>query len=161
MSTFRKKATALGAILLITLSLASVTLVAAREEDAEKEVKPDSLKPAARAVLEEHTKGATDIKVAEESDDGFTMYEADYKVNGVLHSVVLTEAGAIVETEEGIAPSSLPAEVTSAFKKAHPSTEIDEAVQVTSHYFELQYKLKGKDKEDKLYANGKTVEMED
>lgn len=161
MSTTYKKTTLVGVALLLALSLASATLVAAREADTEKKVTLESLKPAVRSVLDEHVKGATDIEIVEESDDGFTVYEADYKVNGVLHSISLTDGGAVVETEDGIAPAALPAEVVSAFKKAHPDAQISEAVQVTSHYYELQYKVKGKEKEDKLYANGKTVELED
>src|SRR5258705_10682025 len=87
-------------------------------QNSEKPVKMKDLPEAVRKTVQEQSKGATLRGLAKEVEDGKTFYEAELKINGHNKDVLIDPSGAVVEIEEQVVLSSLPAEVQATIKKA-------------------------------------------
>src|SRR5712691_9123528 len=84
----------------------------------EKKVKMKDLPRAVQTTVQEQSKGSTIRGLAKEVEDGKTFYEAELTVNGHNKDVLIDTTGAVVEIEEQVALSSLPAEVKATIQKA-------------------------------------------
>lgn len=100
-------------------------------------------------------------ELVREQEDGVTVYEAEYKVAGVEHSLKMAASGAIVERENDVTTGSLPAEVTEALNKRFPDAEILEAEEVTVHFYEVEVKHNGKKREVKISPAGRIMGDDD
>ncbi len=151
-------------LLLVTLVLGCAGLgcaaVWAAEEanDGEKSVTLEQVPAPVRTAIEAEAKGAKDLKISSESDDGFTKFEVEFESEGLKKSVNLTDAGVVTERETGVSSSAVPKEVTTNLLAEHPKAEIKEVVQVVSIYYEVVCLVSGKEKEFKVFANGQEVE---
>ena len=104
--------------------------------------------------------GGHKIKKLERADeDGKTVYEASFDVDGVEHTVTLDEAGAVIEQEAEVKVADLPAAVSAAVLKAQPLAKVKEAAKVNKgdkSYFEVDAKV-GDDKHEMLIAADGTL----
>lgn len=100
-------------------------------------------------------------QITQETDDGFTTYEAAQKVNGQLKEVKLGENGQLLEVEDAVPVSELPYAVKAAIEKEAPEAEIGAVVRVTSYYYEIEVQKGGRAKELKILGNGQEFEEED
>ncbi len=117
-----------------------------------------------QAVQDALGKALPDVQITEltqEVEDGFLVYEAAYETNGREHELELTEGGEIIETEEQIAPSSLPPAILARIQDQFPDAKITEAERVVVTFYEIELKAAGKEHEIKILANGRVLEDEE
>src|SRR5712672_1868503 len=76
---------------------------------AETKVKMADLPPAVQAAVKEQTKNATLVGLSKEKEKGKTMYEVETKVAGKTRDLLLDSTGVVVEVEEQIEMSAVPA----------------------------------------------------
>ena len=86
-------------------------------QNSEKPVKMKDLPEAVRKTVQEQSNGATLRGLAKEVEDGKTFYEAELKVNGHNKDMLIDPSGTVVEIEEQVAMSALPAEVKATILK--------------------------------------------
>lgn len=86
-------------------------------QNSEKPVRMKDLPEAVRKTVQEQSKGATLRGLAKEIKDGETFYEAELRVKGHNKDVLIDPSGAVIEIEEQVTLSSLPAEVKAAMLK--------------------------------------------
>jgi hypothetical protein len=134
---------------------------ASDKKDAEKSTPVEKAPQAVQAAVDKVLHGAKPTSLKKEVEDGFAAYEAEYTANGVECSVRLSEDGATLETEEGVAVSAMPASVTAQIEKRFPKATVKEAARVVSTFFEITLDVDGKEREVKMFANGQQVEDED
>ena len=84
----------------------------------EKKIKRADLPPAVQKAVGEQSKGATIRGFSTEIDRGKRIYEAELSVNGHEKDISMNEQGNVVEIEEEIEMSSLPAAVKDGLMKA-------------------------------------------
>lgn len=66
-------------------------------------------------------------KLVKETDEGKTVYEAEFKANGMAHSAKIAESGEVLEEEMDVQLSDLPAAARDAVNKKYPDGKIDRA----------------------------------
>ena len=151
-----------ASVVLFTLSL----LLSANTfaQDSEKKVKMADLPEAVRKTVQEQSKGATLRGLAKEVEDGKTFYEAELKVNGRNKDVLIDPSGAVVEIEEQVALSSLPAEVQATIKKGAGKGKITAVESITKNNaleaYEAHVTRAGKRSEIKVAPDGKLITTE-
>ena len=126
---------------------------------AEKKVKMEDLPPAVQAAVKEQTKNATLVGVSTEKEKGKTMYEVETKVNGKTRDLLLDSTGAVVEVEQQVDLSTVPAAAKNAIEKKAAGGTIELVETVTKGsapvYYEAQIKTKaGKKIETSVNADG-------
>jgi vancomycin resistance protein YoaR len=158
MST-KKFVVAMFAIGALVLTVAAVEKEEA--DDDEIKVSKSDVPKAVQGTLDTKAVGAADLVVTKEMDDEFTIYEAEFSSGGIKQSLKMTAEGAVVEAEQAVETSALPAAVLERLKKDAPKAHIKEAEQVTLSFYEVSLDLSGKEREIKIYSNGQLVEDED
>ncbi|CAN5358165.1 hypothetical protein BH09PLA1_BH09PLA1_24010 [soil metagenome] len=66
-------------------------------------------------------------KLVKETDEGKTVYEAEFKVNGAAHSAKISETGEVLEEEMDVQAAELPQPVRDAVSKKFPDGKITRA----------------------------------
>jgi hypothetical protein len=103
---------------LLWLSIALLLLPAtAFAQETEVRVKLKSVPAPVRQAIREQSQGATIRGVSKETKDGKTFYEVELKVGGHGKDVLFDPTGAVVEVEEEVSLSELPAAVKAEFEK--------------------------------------------
>jgi len=130
-------------------------------QNSEKSVKMRDLPEAVRKVVEEQSKGATLRGLTKEVENGKTFYEAELKVNGHNKDVLIDASGAVVEIEEQVALSGLPAEVKATIQKAAGKGKITAVESITKNNsleaYEAHVTKAGKKSEVKVTPDGKLI----
>ncbi len=130
-------------------------------QNSEKKVKMADLPEAVRKTVQEQSKGATLRGLAKEVENGKTFYEAELKVNGHNKDVLMDESGSVVEIEEQVSLSSLPAEVKATILKAAGSGKITAVESITKNNtldaYEAHLTKAGKKSEIKVGSDGKLI----
>src|SRR5437879_12588312 len=101
----------------VFVALVSGLSMAAPGQDTEKSVKIEDLPVAVRKTVMEQSKGVKIRGLSQEVKQGKTYYEAELTVNGNTKDVVMDTSGAMVEIEEEVALSSLPAAMKTGIEK--------------------------------------------
>ncbi len=131
---------------------------------SEKKVKMKDLPKAVQKTVQEQSKGAIIRGLAKEVDDGKTFYEAELTVNGHNKDVLIDPTGAVVEIEEQVTLSSLPAEVKATIQKAAGKGKITAVESVTKNNtleaYEAHVSTAGKKCEIKVAPNGTLIAAE-
>lgn len=83
---------------------------------ADTKVKMEDLPAAVQAAVKEQAKSATVVGLAKEIENGKTMYEVETKVNGKTRDLLLDSTGAVVEVEQEVDLSSIPAAAKAAIE---------------------------------------------
>ena len=96
------------------IALSTISTVQAQEKKIERK----DLPAAVEKTVAEQSKGATIKGFATEVEDGKTLYEVELTVNGHGKDISMDTKGNILEVEEEIALSTLPAAVKDGLTKA-------------------------------------------
>jgi len=114
--------------------------------------------PAAEKAFTQKFPSAIEVKWDKEGKD---EYEASFVMDGKKGSANFSGKGDWMETEMAIPQAKAPKSVLDGFNKAFAGATIKEVYKIESkegkNYFEIEYSLKGKDKEAKLDPTGKIM----
>ena len=97
----------------------------------EKKLQKSDLPAAVQKTVDEQSKGATVRGFSTEKENGQTIYEAELLVNGHTRDVSMDAAGAVLEVEEQVDLSSLPAAIQDGLKKKAGSGKITRVESLT------------------------------
>ena len=129
--------------------------------DSEETIALKDLPTAVQTALSNAIPGVKVDEVTREVENGHVYYEVEYETNGAEHSIELTEAGDLVETESEVSSAALPAGVAAFLQSRYEGATIEEAQFVTLQFYEIELKSGGRDIEVLVLANGQEIEVED
>jgi uncharacterized membrane protein YkoI len=117
------------------------------------------------AVQKSHS-GAKTLSCHRELEDGATLYEVKIRTeDGKNLKLEIASDGKIIETEEAIPTSEIPAAVLKALQAEHPDAKVREAERVTDAngevFFEIELTSGGRTQELTITESGSLVESED
>ncbi|MBN2137627.1 MAG: hypothetical protein JW720_07465 [Sedimentisphaerales bacterium] len=164
-SNFRMIALAIlmAAALCLTASAArnKKKAVAAKAEESERKVTEAEVPKAALNTLKKRAGEAKITEFAEEIEHGSTFYEASFKNKaGANTDVLVTAAGALVETEQEISAKKLPAAVRQAAAKAAGKGAKLACEKKTMILYEVKFSKDGTTYEILLTPDGRIVEKD-
>lgn len=145
-----------------TLTLLVISLVVGCA--VSQEVALDQTPPAVQDAIRNSIGQNKLDSLVKETEDGQSVYEAEFKNQGVANSVKVTETGEIVEWEQEIPASALPKVVLDAIAKSYPDgkvTKAEKVVEKGATFFELAVKSGGKDFEIKIDEKGKVLSLDE
>lgn len=148
-------------ILVAAALSAAVGVTAMAEEPKEAKISIDAAPAAAQRAINKAVGTGHLVEVVKEALDGKTVFEADFTVDKVEHSVKVTEAGEVIEEESGVEVNALPAAVTDALKAKYAKADVEDASLVKAgdkEFYEIGVKVDGAEREIKMDASGKILE---
>ena len=154
-------------VLVLAIAIAGLPVLAKekvsenKKEKDEISVSWDKLPGPVQQTIEAQLKTAKPETITQEEDDDYVLYEAAQTVDGRLKEIKVAENGQIVELEESIPTSDLPAAVVEKIKKRATKAEIKEARRVVVYSYEVEISNDDRTKEIKVYGNGQQIENED
>jgi uncharacterized membrane protein YkoI len=98
-------------------SIFAAVLLATPAVGQEKTIKKSDLPAAVQKTVDEQSRGATVKGFSSEKEDGKTIYEAQFVVNGKNRDMLIDATGVIIEIEDQVEFDSLPAPVQDGLKK--------------------------------------------
>ena len=149
-----------------TMLLAGAVAFAGVVVAQEKKIKRSDL-PAAveKTAAKEESGGATIRGFSEEKEKGQTFYEVEMTVNGHSKDVLVDASGNVVEVEEQVELSSLPAEVQAGLKAKAEGATIAKVESIKKHdklvAYEAVVQKDGKKKEVQVGPDGKPLAHEE
>lgn len=142
----------------IVFLIAGVSLMATAQE---KKLKKADLPAAVQKTADEQSKGATIKGYASEVENGQTQYEVELMVNGHSRDVTMAADGAVLEVEEQVEISSLPAAVREGLQKKAKAGKIAKVESITKHdvlvAYEAQVMTGGNRSEIQVGPDGKNL----
>jgi hypothetical protein len=148
-------------ILTIAVILVCTTISLAQE----KKIKRSDLPPAVEKTVASQSQGAEVRGFSVEKENGKTYYEAEMIVNGHSKDVLIDPTGAIVEVEEEVAMSSLPAAVKDGLQAKAGTGKLVKVESLTKHdklvAYEAQVRTNGKKSEVQVGPDGKALDHEE
>ena len=135
-----------------TVILMTATLIASDRKVAMKDL-PGPVQEAVR----EHTKGLTVIGLAEETEDGKTLYEVETKMNGKTRDILFDASGKLVADEKEVTVDSIPEHARAALGHAAAGGTITKVEAITKNgttVYEAEIKKGGKKSEVVVGADG-------
>ena len=152
-------------IFVIAVIAAIVYAVALPAQEHEKKINRSDLPPAVEKTVAAQTQGATIRGFNEEKENGKTYYEAELMVNGKSKDILVDPTGAIVEIEEQVDFSSLPAAVQGGLRAKAGSGKLAKVESITKHNKLVAYEAKvvtgGKRSEIQVGPDGKPLDHEE
>ncbi len=143
----------------VTLIFLLTLIVAAPAQ--EKRIKKSQLPPAVQKAVQDHSEGATVRGYSTEVDNGKREYEVQLKVNGHNKDVTMDGNGKVLEVEEQVDLSSLPAEVRDGLKDKAGKGNITQVESLTKEgklvAYEAQVRKGTKRSEVQVGPDGKTL----
>jgi hypothetical protein len=130
------------------------------DDDREVEIAYADAPVAVRKAFARYAGGARATEVERITDDGFTAYELSFADGRGESSVVFSAAGELIETEQAIAPGSLPEAIRQALLEAYPDARIVEAESVQLQYYEVELQM-GDDRVDVVALATGEIESDD
>ena len=110
---------------------------------------------AAESAFKQKFPSATNVKWDKENKN---EYEAAFILDGKKGSANFSSTGEWLETEVGVALTTVPAEVLAAVKNAYPASTVKEVFSIETkagkHYYEVEYTIGKKTNEVKVTAEG-------
>jgi hypothetical protein len=145
-----------------TLAIAATTLMmAAALKAEEKTIKRSDLPAAVEKTVAEQSKGATVKGFSKEVENGKTVYEAELTVNGHGKDIAIDAQGNIIEIEEEVDITTLPAAVKEGLTKAAGKGTISKVESLTKKgklvAYEAVVKTGTKDSEIQVGPDGKKL----
>lgn len=131
------------------------------EDEGETKITAADLPAAVSEALAAYAGTRTPKELERSSDDGHVLYEAEYDVDGVEQSVVMTADGEITATEQGIAADQLPAAVAAKVQRFGADATIKEAEVCTLTFYEVEVVSNGKKHTVRVLANGQGLHDDD
>ena len=124
---------------------------------AEKKVQLMDLPPAVQKTVQEETRHAKLVGLAQEEEGGKTVYEAETKIDGKTRDLVIDADGKVIEVEEEIALGSIPAGAKAAIEKAATGGKIERVETLTkagTTNYEATFTKNGKKSEIIVASDG-------
>ena len=146
------------------LSLSVVIIAAAASTIAfagEDKISLDAAPAAVQASIKKVVGAGKMGDVTKESEDGKTVYEAEFTLDKAEHSVKVSESGDVLEEETELDAPALPAAVTDAIKAKFATGKIEDASLVKAGgktFYEVGVEVGDEDHEIKIDAAGKIIE---
>jgi hypothetical protein len=110
---------------------------------------------AVRATAEKKYGALDKCKASREKEHGKVRWEIERPADGGgVESLIITDAGDLVEVEKPVAPDHLPKVIRDALAQAYPKGEIVVAESVETHLFEVALKVDGKTHHVKVELDG-------
>jgi hypothetical protein len=145
--------------------LTIVLCVTAMAVAAEKKVARSALPPAVEKTVQAQAQGATVKGISSETEDGVFQYEVEMTFNGHGKDIAIAKDGTLLEVEEEVAMSSLPARVQSALTAKAAGAKIAKVESLTKKDKLVAYEaatLKGAKKgEIQVGPNGEKLAHEE
>ncbi len=138
-------------LMMIALSVSSVCSAQKEEKDDKKAAAP----AAAKAAFAKAFPGSSNVKWVKEDAD----YEAEFKQNGKPMSANFDAKGTLLETEETIKESELPASALQYVKDKYKGAKIKEAAKITKANGEVNYEAEVNKKDVMFDASGKFIKV--
>jgi uncharacterized membrane protein YkoI len=145
-------------------SLASVAARAPQKEEGreqESRVRMKDLPAAVQQTVREQSKGAVIRGLSREIENGETRYEVELRVNGHNRDVLIDPTGSVVEVEEQVTLSSLPAAVRTTIEQNAAGGKLVSVESLTKGgslvWYEAHVKKAGKSQEIKVNPAGQLV----
>ncbi len=131
----------------------------------EKRVEMKDLPAAVQQTVRQESQGATLVGLSEEVENGKTYYEAELKVRGHGKDVLIDSSGKVVEVEEEVTLSSLPAAVRTQIKKSVGEAKILKLESITRDGklagYEATVEMNGRRSEISMGPDGKRTKGEE
>ena len=149
-----------------TVALLLTSLIVSQAQGQEKQPKEKHLKhadlPAAvQRTADEHSKGGTVKGYSRETDNGTVEYEVEMTMNGHSRDVSIAADGSVIEIEDEVALSSLPAEVREGLQQLAGSGSIGKVESLTKKgsivAYEAHVTKDGKKSEIQVGPDGKPL----
>ena len=148
---------------MIMLRLSAVvlaTLIATGTAAAqERKITRRQLPPAVGRTVTAQSQGAKVRGFAQEQENGQTLYEAELTVNGHSKDIMIDSTGTVVEVEEQVRLSALPAAVQAGLRAGAGSGRITKIESITKQGqlvgYEAHVTTKGKRSEIQVGPDGK------
>jgi len=127
------------------------------EDEEEDELSLEQVPDAAREAILRAAKGAKIEEVERETENGLTLYEAEWRINGRKCAVEVTADGTVVELEESVNIKAVPAAVRRAAESAFGKTAGLKAEKKTITLYELEGRIGQKKREVLISPTGKVL----
>lgn len=149
----------------ITAVLVALPMILGQANADEKELSKSQVPKAVINAFEKAYPNAKGLEFEEETFEGKTAYEVEYKENGMEYEFLYSADGALLQKEEEIDGKSLPEPVAQAIKKAYPKAEIKEVEKLMKPDgavtgYEVDIKEAGKKIELELDVSGNIMKTE-
>jgi hypothetical protein len=140
-------------------------MIAAPSHAAEKRISKSALPPAVAKTADEQSTGATVQGYMQDNDNGQVEYEVEMTVNGHSKDVTIEPSGQVLEVEEQVELSALPAVVVAGLKDKAGHGKITKVESITKHRaivaYEVQVSTLGKHSEIQVGPHGKPLDHEE
>ncbi|MCA9148139.1 MAG: PepSY-like domain-containing protein [Planctomycetales bacterium] len=130
------------------------------DEAGEQVVGVNETPAAVQAAIRRAANNATVEEVEVETDNGTTIYEASWKVNGVEHEASFDSSGELLETEATVAREAVPAAVLESVKQHMPANAECEFERKAVMLFSVAAIVDGKESELLIDPAGRLIELE-
>jgi uncharacterized membrane protein YkoI len=150
---------------LMTAATAALLIALGQANAGEKELSKGQVPKAVIDAFEKAYPNAKELEFEEETFEGKTAYEVEYKENGMEYEFLYSADGVLLQKEEEIDGKSLPATVAQAIQQAYPKAGIKEVEKLmkpdgTITGYEVEIKAAGKEVELELDTGGKILKTE-
>jgi hypothetical protein len=146
-------------------SALALAIVVAPASGQERRIKRSELPPAVEKAVAAASQDATIVGFSEEREKGHTYYEAELSVQGHSKDVLMDENGAVVEVEEEVALTALPATLKDGLTARAGGGKIVKVESITKHgqlvAYEAQVLIAGKKSEVQVGPDGKPLDHEE
>jgi hypothetical protein len=132
-----------------TSVVGAMALVAADDSVPMKDV-PDAV----RATAQKRYGALDQCKASREKEHGKVRWEIEKPGEGGVESLIITDAGDLIEVEKPVALDKLPKAIRDALAQAYPKGEIAVAETVETHLYEVALKVDGKTHHVKVELDG-------
>lgn len=136
-------------VLIILAIMLSATLANAQKVASSKV--PVNVK----ASLQKNYPNVTDVKWEKEHGN----YEAEFKVDGLEYSVLLTGSGVVLETEVELAENELPQKARTYVATTYKGSKIKEASRITTNKGVVKYEAEVNGKDLLFDSEGNFIEI--
>lgn len=149
---------------MFVLSLSLLFCMKIFAQDTERSVKLKDLPPAVQQTVKEQSRGGKIRGLAEEIKHGETFYEMELEVKGHSKDVIMDSLGNLVEIEEEVSLSSLPAAARITLEKQAGNGKIKEVESITKNNvivaYEAEIKIGKKSLEIRVTPDGQLLMTE-
>ncbi len=145
--------------------LLALVALAAPSFAAEKKITRANLPPAVLKTAEQQSAGSTITGYSQDRENGQLEYEVQMTTQGHSKDVTIAPDGQLLEVEEQVALSSLPAEVQAALRHKAGKGTITKVESLTKHgalvAYEAQVRTAGRHSEVQVGPSGQTLTHEE
>ena len=117
------------AIRAITAAILPLALAANVLAQGEK-IEPSKLPPKVADAVKARFPGATIVQVTKETENGEIVYDIEMTKNGKKHEMDCKEDGTLIDLQNEVPASELPAAAATAIKAKYPGSQIKEVGEI-------------------------------